>query len=343
MGEPATTQLATALLRNPTLAELFVAWIRMSHDVDLPAEKLTFVAEALNSAGKRPDIVGFDDKRRPRLIIELKFNAEVDLHQIAGYRREQINHCGIDRHEALTILVVPERRRMEADDMLQQIGLLLPDAINERDVLAGTGTGTWEEWLSEWDRVPEDPSLGEPAIVSDVAQFKALCKTLLKTVIPPLGHAANSSRWRERERDVMRLPDVVVARLDFNLWDEGYKRHRGAELKIPFRRRRSLYVSLGGRGGTLADLGIRTDLADAGQTPLWLRVRDDGWNDLATVRSRVGSSSYGARARNDGGHVWIPIDVPPHLGDDLLIDAIVDEAMAVAEVIDGKGRLARRP
>lgn len=84
---------------------------------------------------------------------------------------------------------------------------------------------------------------------------------------------------------------------------------------------------------TDADLGIRTDLGDAGQTPLWLRIRKSRRDDLELVRSRIASTRFGAHARNDAGHLWIPIAIPPDLGEEALIGSLTDEALAIVGVL----------
>lgn len=163
-------------------------------------------------------------------------------------------------------------------------------------------------------------------------QFKALCRALLGSVIAPLDNAAAGGGWRDREKDVLRLPDLVVSQLNYMLWHEGYVRHSGAEFKVPYRRRRTITISIAWPQ-TDADLGIRTDLGDAGQTPLWLRIRKSQCDDLELVRSRIASSRFGAHARNDAGHLWIPIAIPPDLGEEALIGSLTEKALAIVGML----------
>ncbi|MFC4628019.1 hypothetical protein ACFO6V_07235 [Promicromonospora alba] len=332
MGEQSTTRAVAALLQHPELAEPFLDWVRTTMQIDLHEDIVAFVPEAIDSTGKRPDIVGIDAQGRPRLTVELKFEAKIDTRQIAAYRREQITHFGPDRHESATILVVPVKRLTEAADALGRITSLLPEAVREDDLLAGTGFAPWEEWIREWDRILDGLPQGPATVAADVVQFKALCRALLGSVMPPLGNAPAGGDWRDREKDILRLPDLVVSQLNYMLWHEGYERLSGAEFKVPYRRRRTITISIKWPK-TEADLGIRTDLGDAGQTPLWLRIRKSRYGNLELVRSRVASSRFGAHARNDAGHLWIPIAIPPDLGEDALIGSLTQEALAIVSVI----------
>jgi hypothetical protein len=145
MGEQSTTRAVAALLQHPELAEPFLDWVRTTMQIDLPEDIVAFVPEAIDSTGKRPDIVGLDAQGRPRLIVELKFEAKIDINQVAAYRREQIRHFGSDRHESATLLVVPVKRLTKAADALGRIASLLPQAVRE-DLdpdrhLAGPGRG----------------------------------------------------------------------------------------------------------------------------------------------------------------------------------------------------------
>lgn len=62
MGEQSTTRAVAALLQHPELAEPFLDWVRMTMQIDLPENIVAFVPEAIDSTGKRPDIVGLDAK-----------------------------------------------------------------------------------------------------------------------------------------------------------------------------------------------------------------------------------------------------------------------------------------
>lgn len=137
---------------DPAVQRHLVA-VRTTMQIDLPEDIVAFVPEAIDSTGKRPDIVGLDAHGRPRLIIELKFEAKIDVHQVAAYRREQISHFGPDRHESATLLVVPVKRLTKAIVALERITSLLSEAAPEDDLLAGTGFAPWEEWIWEWDRI----------------------------------------------------------------------------------------------------------------------------------------------------------------------------------------------
>ena len=331
MGEPATTQAAAALLKHPELADPLLGWLMSILQIDLPDEIVEFAAEAIDGTGKRPDIVGRDVQGRPRLIIELKFDAKIDVRQVVAYRREQIRHFGTDRKESATLLVVPERRLTKASDAFNQVASLLPDAVRDDDRLAGTGFAPWQEWLGAWDRALDDFPQGRAQVAADVVQFNALCRALLKSTIAPLNDAATSEGWTSRRRDILRLPDLVTSRLNYMLWHDGFERLRGAEIQVPFRSRRTITISMG-RLWTDADVGIRTD-PGAGLSPLWLRIRESRCDDLGIVRSRIASSRFGASLRHDKGHLWIPIIIPPHLGDDALINSLVNEVLELIDVI----------
>ncbi len=60
-------------------------------------------------------------------------------------------------------------------------------------------------------------------------------------------------------------------------------------------------------------IGVAADFTNQGLTPIWARYnrRTAGF---PAIRERLRRSSFAANGRYDGGHVWLPLNLPPDVG-----------------------------
>ncbi len=76
-------------------------------------------------------------------------------------------------------------------------------------------------------------------------------------------------------------------------------------------------------------VGVRDSFAEW-VTPIWLRFnRSTGHFSL--IRHRVAASTL--RWLESGGHIWMPLDMPPGVPGEQMVEALVEQAEAVAGVV----------
>ncbi|WP_373054742.1 hypothetical protein, partial [Thioalkalivibrio sp.] len=77
-------------------------------------------------------------------------------------------------------------------------------------------------------------------------------------------------------------------------------------------------------------IGVRDPFQNF-STPIWIRFHRQ--TPLFTVvRERLTRSPLHEKLVHSGGHVWIPLDVPLHMGGDQLVAAVVGNAEEVAAI-----------
>jgi hypothetical protein len=331
MGERLATIALARVLQCAPLRESALELLSDAAAQDLSGV-VRFLPEFAAHKGARPDIVGVDSDGRPLLIVEMKFGAQITPDQVLRYRRFQVGQLGCG--SGATILLVPERRITDAGRALDIASeALLRDGPS---VATGPWDGLalvpWQEWLTWWDTAFRALPHGPGSTLDDARQFRAMCWSLLDSVVDPLGHAVSGPSWSDRREDILHLPELVAARLNANLWWEGFERLKGAERTYPFLSRCSFDIERHLRLVRM-EVGVRPDLAEHGKTPLWLRFNEysDGFEALCMP---LKASAYGTGLRMDRGHVWLPLELPPSAANDALLDAVVQQVLAILRIVD---------
>lgn len=302
MGEPAVTQLAKVLLEVPALSAATLGLVRERTGVDTSGV-VRWRAETVQVDGGRTDLDAIDDRFRPVVIVEMKFGAALAVGQMVSYLRSQAQI--MPGEEAALVALVPEPRVPEAERILAQACAEVPEATSSAFAIS------WESWLSTWERVPDLP----PEIRGDLVQFRGLCIAMSGLVIPPF-ESAPGADWVERKADLVRLVDLVTRGMvptgsrvssqggDQYDWYEG-RRYFGPVMPT----------------GSAASLGLVGGWAEEGFAALWLRFHK-ATPGFAEVAARVRASTLDADARHFDGHVWLPVDLPIGLSDDLLVRTV---------------------
>lgn len=157
-GEVAATQSVAVLLREePALRDALLRHLGTVTSTDLGAVRL-FQAELVQDDLARPDLVGWDDRDQPRVIVEAKFGASLTSAQLQAYMTHQIAKLDAGTRGVLTVLV-PSYRRPEAEAVLSAVG---DEGAGSTAVIPSVSASvlTWEELLSVLEgavaKVPAD-------------------------------------------------------------------------------------------------------------------------------------------------------------------------------------------
>jgi hypothetical protein len=79
----------------------------------------------------------------------------------------------------------------------------------------------------------------------------------------------------------------------------------------------------GGYGNSEISVGIANRFAGMGGPPFWLRY-NKYTPDFSAVRVRIMASDYADLARQDDGHLWLPLDVPGDLAGPEVVERLLD-------------------
>jgi hypothetical protein len=324
-GEVAATQAVAMLLEEPQLRDALLRRLAQLTETELASGALQFQAELVHDDLARPDLEGRDSRGRPLVVIEAKFGARLTSAQLQAYMTHQVARLDGDVRGALFVLV-PSYRRSEAEAVLGTLGNQ-PDEPNASTPAVATAVLTWDELLGVWDEAAQElPTPDQDAVVCDIRQLRALCKTMAALDVAPLGLVATGrAEWREREGDLVRLVDEATAGLRA---PSGRLLPLGLEPEFDYYRR---YIP-----GGLPDpdcycaVGLVGGLARQG-TPFWLRYHR-ATSSYQTVADRIMASHFAADARGDGGHLWLPLRVPADRSGAAVIDELVEQIKAICAV-----------
>jgi len=261
------------------------------------------------------------------VVVEAKFGAALTSEQVHAYLTDQ--ECRLEGGvQGALILLVPSYRRPEAETLL---GTLRGRAgeHNAPTASVSTAVDTWEEWLRVLDEAAQElPAHEQDAVRCDLGQLRELCATMRGLDVPPLGLAATGRDFHDREPDLRRLVDEAT--IGFRTpW--GQLLPLGNEPKFGFYRR---YIS----GGLTEDpdcccaVGVVGGLAEEGRPPFWLRYHKNT-SSFQTVADRIMKSQYAADARDNGGHIWLPLRVSNDRSGAAIVDELtgkIDDIRAVA-------------
>lgn len=323
-GEVAATQALAMLLEEPPLRGAVLRHSGHITGTDLSAVA-SFQAELVGAGRARPDLEGRDTNGRPLALVEAKFGARLDEDQVRAYLTNQEARLSGGIRGAL-ILLVPAYRKPEAEALLQAAA----DELHASTASVSTGVATWDEWFRVLDEaVQEFPADEREAVLGDLTQFRALCRTMVALDIPPLGRAATGSGWSDREQDLRRLVDQVTAQFK---GPSGNLLPLGNEPEFGYYRR---YIP-----GGLTDpncycaVGLPTGLAGEAISPFWLRYHRDT-SSFLTVADRIMASRFAPDARGNGGHVWLPLRVSADRSGAALVDELTQGIAEIRAVAAG--------
>jgi hypothetical protein len=310
-GEVAATSCLAFLLEEEPLRVALLNHLETHTGKDL-AGVTQFIPEAMHADKTRLDLEGRDDAGLPLVEIEAKLAAALTHQQLLTYMRQQESGLGPHSSGAFVVLV-PSHRTSEAQTLLDS---MRPD-FAEPPVLA-THVLTWDKLFEVLDSAAATALHSSTAIAADLLQLRDLCMTLQGLDITPLGDAASGRGWAKRRTDLERIVERVTAQLS----GDHALLPTGKDSLYTFRR----YVNQG--PGSFCAVGIVGKFADRGDSPLWLRYHSQTPH-FQEIEARLRSSDLEDRARDDQGHIWLPLTVPNDLSGAAIVAAIGEEVRGI--------------
>jgi hypothetical protein len=314
-GEPTATRALGFLLEHRVLRDATLAYLTAVTGVDLDAIQ-RFASETVNVDGGRTDLEGLDIGGKPLLLLEAKFGAHLSQGQVNGYLSDQIRR--LDGLPGVLVLLVPESRTVEARGKADI-------ACGESSSSIRPVTLSWGQLVDIWKRASSD----DAGLAGDVEQFAAMCHTLGGMVIAPLAAAAGGGNWRTRFNDLAQIIDATTRTFDQRapIGDEPlYSRRR----YFP-----SGYSNFEGEPKGAASIGIAEEFADAGLSPIWLRIHK-ATDCFTMIRDRLVASPFRDAARVDHGHLWLPLTIDPDLPGPDLVASLSAQVEAIRTVASGE-------
>lgn len=246
----------------------------------------------------RPDLVGrVSPECSPTVIVEAKLGAPLDQRQLLDYHRKG---CGL-------VLLVPEARVASTCRSIKEWKL------NVRVV-------SWDHALAAIGAA----AVSQPACAADLAQLVDLYRHVERTWVPSFS-AIELEHPAARVEDLVKLADQVSAHLHLSIL-----RARGIAWKmLPMQRSRYRYVSM--QPGVETATHVAVGVFDEVGLPLAIRWHSTtgGFGEAA---DRLEMS--GVALQRHGGHVYVPLEVPPDAAHHDMVDALITQAYGVIDVAE---------
>jgi hypothetical protein len=324
-GEVAATQSLAILLEDPELRAPLLSYLGERAQTD-PGPVESFQAES-GVDGGRSDLEGQDVGGRPLLVVEAKFGATLSDGQVRTYLTDQEKRLDGGARGTL-VLLVPSYRVPEAEAILRSIEEAAEDQGSVSTVVV-----TWEEWLGAWDVAAQElPGSLQDAVLSDLGQLRALCKTMEGVDVPPLVEVATGGDWGDREDDLHRLVREVTDQPQFRGPGRLLPTKRDQELDYYFRYIPG--VPSDSKSECYCSVGVASRLRSAGGTPFWLRYHRKT-RDFQTVSERIMASRYARDAAGNQGHIWLPLHVSPDRSGAAVLEELTAEIEEIRAIAAG--------
>ena len=276
--------------------------------------------QVTGETGARPDLVGFDEQGKERVLIEAKFWAGLTENQPNGYLK-RLPKDG----PSVLLFVAPEARRdtlwaelqrrvnVEIGESSEESGLRSASVIGSQRYLMLT---SWRSLLGQMAN--QSSEAGESSAQIDIRQLQGLTERMDEEAFLPIRPAELAPEFPRRMLGLRTLIDEATRRGRRARWistsglavtaqQTGYGR----------------YITLFGAG---AWFGYRFELwAQRSETPLWLDFRNYGDVKLPEIRRRLNLAS---------GDRFVPIHLPIGVEYDAVLDAVVEKLKSIGQKIN---------
>lgn len=290
-------------------------------------DSLTWVPEAFQKDGGRPDLEARTAKGVPVVKIEAKLGAELLPAQLQSYKKDLLKRNG---GQSVLLVLVPRTRIAEAARVtaaaFEQSG---PGPWRVTD---GFSSGAVVVSVIFWDELFAALQSGEgERFRQELEQLQSMYYELSSDFIAPLASDEDLMEWMSSETDFVKLVDQVTRSLT-NQHRVYPMQTESIEQGLPERdlsEYRFRYVCpCASNAKSCFSIGVR-DSFEEWMTPIWMRFHKDT-GDFSRIRQRIESSDL--RTLLSGGHVWIPLDVPRDVTGELMVEVLVEQADRVLTV-----------
>ena len=276
--------------------------------------------QVIKADGTRPDLVGFDETGAERVLIEVKFWAELTRNQPNGY----INRLP-DDGPAVVMFLAPEERIQSLwpqlkGRLVQEFGSFI-ETDSERKSLH-VGDTERHLMIASWGGLLDSMAAratdyDEPSVGAEIRQLRSLAKYADAGAFKPIHRGEEFGADSEvRLRQYKRLIDAVTERGIEQEWVS-----RKGLNRTPRSYGYGRYIRL---YGTMVWFGVNVDQFERiGNTPLWV---DFIYSDI----------TLGGAARTELGMrdaKWAPVNLKRDVEYPEMLDGVVDSLKRIADVI----------
>ena len=308
-------------------------------DSSFHLESLTdFETQVTYEDGSRPDMVGYDQEGRKRLLVESKFWASLLQGQASGYF-DQLEESGpgvllfIAPSSRLETLWAEIRRQMEAgEDGVQLESVETTEQMRKAGIAGSDKRLMLVSWTLLLDRlaaaVPSDS-----VVASDVQQLRGLCQREDDEAFKPINVQELGPSLARRVRWLNRLIDDVV---DGRGVKDGWMSRRGLRA-TPQRDGYGRYFRFRDDSGDVVpgDLFLCVNFwlwATSGDTPLWLWIGASVPVDAGQLRQSVPSLvDYGNYGTYD-----VPIYLTSGVEYERVLADVVSQVRKIGEMVNAQ-------
>ena len=271
--------------------------------------------------GTRPDLVGFDENGAERVLVEVKFWADLTPNQPNGY----LKRLPDDGPTVLVFLAPDDRIRWlwpELRHRVEKAGHTLSVVDAERECLRIEDSHrhlmivSWAGLLDSMAARSRDS--GESGIDADIRQLRSLATYADAGAFKPIRQGEEFGADSDRLlRDYKRLVDDAT---DLGAV-QGWASKKGLN-RTPRSYGYGRYVRL---RRTIVWFDINRDQFEkTGETPLWLEGFPESTDKIGETLAQFGLTDN-----------WIPVDLKRDVEYPQILDGVVDSLGRIADVIDG--------
>ena len=275
-------------------------------------------SQVVHADGTIPDLVGFDENRKERVLIEVKFWAQLTNNQPNGY----LNRLPDDGPAALVFLA-PEDRIQSLWRQLRNCvngdSVVLEEVDSERKC-ARLGDTQKHLMIVSWGSLLDGMSArsrgdGESSVETEIRQLRSVAKYADEGAFKPIQKGEEFGKDSElRQRQYKRLIDSATERGI----EQGWASRNGLRA-TPRSYGYGRYVRL---RETIVWFGVNVDQFEAtGKTPLWVNY----WRGFEDKTDQVGDT-LGMRGN------WAPVDLKRDVEYPEMLDGVVESLKRIADV-----------
>ena len=283
---------------------------------------LTWLAEAVQEDGGRPDLEARTAKKVPMIKIEAKMGAELLPAQLRSYEADFRKRNPAD---GVLLVLVPRWQKVSVRRVIVDTFDLSDD--EPWRVTQERPSGSVALAIITWDELFTTLQCGEEQwFCHELEQLQAMYHVLSGDFIAPLASKKDLEEWEARETDFLHIVDQATRRLTMQhaLYPMGTETLNGASTQSePIEYRRRYVCPCKYDGGSCFSIGVRHSFAEW-LTPIWMRFHGSTGH-FERIRQRLDKDSAVKSLASDG-HLWIPLKVPLKKSGEEMIQAIVDQA-----------------
>ncbi|WP_214056611.1 hypothetical protein [Nocardioides aquaticus] len=252
-----------------------------------------------------------DPFRHPRVVVEAKLGHELSVQQVRTYADDLVRRSDVDGQRSLMVVLVPEHRRREAEDVIAQAR-----RSDNHDLLMTV-------WSYDQVLAALTASLGANP---DLEQLRGLIQVSEALDIKPFTQAELDTKCAARHADLVR----VVALASSALSNDGRRVLPSRTQDPDFEWMRYVEVN---PDKTCIGVGVRRSPEHLG-VPSWIWVRVHRGTYNAESAGRLLEEVYPGRAALlTDGTTWMPLTVPVGVGGAAMQQALLDQLTEITRVL----------